>query len=70
MPYFFPKQGFKAMRDQGLLSGFESYTTEYLNRFLMSRISVRFLFNQVRRHRHPCDACRTDRLPRLTISLP
>lgn len=35
------------MRDQGLLRGFESYTTEYLNRFLMSRISVRFIFNQV-----------------------
>lgn len=56
---FFPKQGFKAMRDQGMLSGFESYTTEYLNRFLMSRISVRFLFNQVGAHEDPRHACRT-----------
>lgn len=40
-------QGFKSLRDQGQLQGFEDYVYEYLNRFLMSRISVRFLFNQV-----------------------
>jgi pyruvate dehydrogenase kinase 2/3/4 len=38
--------GFKNLRDHGQLKGFDIYVQEFLNRFFMSRISVRFLFSQ------------------------
>ena len=40
-------QGLKAMKDKGALQGLTEEITEFQDRFYMSRIGIRFLFNQV-----------------------
>ncbi|EDQ93111.1 uncharacterized protein MONBRDRAFT_31036 [Monosiga brevicollis MX1] len=47
--------GLRQLHNKGLLVGREEYITEYLNRFLMARIGIRFVFNQhlaLFSHRH------------------